>query len=114
MGSKADMISSKIDEVSRNQIWRETSSILEDNRPRDTAPFQCNPNKLDTIAVPPQQLDPTQMHGSTPEEQKEIEALEAKLKRRPPGSISETESQQAGWLNDRGHAATRLKTNRHA
>ena len=45
-------------------------------------------------------------------EQKEIEALEAKLKRRPPGSISETESQQAGWLNDRGHAATRLKTNR--
>jgi hypothetical protein len=39
----------------------------EDNRERDTAPFQCNPNKLDTIAAKPTQIDPTQMHGSTPE-----------------------------------------------
>jgi hypothetical protein len=39
--------------------------------------------------------------------------LEAKLKRRPPGAISETESQEAGWYNDRAHKeAGRLKTNR--
>ena len=37
MGSKADMISAKFDEVSRNAIWREHVH-KEDARPRDHAP----------------------------------------------------------------------------
>ena len=48
MGSKADMISSKIDEVSRNSIWREHVK-KEDAKEITATPFQVNPKKAGTI-----------------------------------------------------------------
>jgi hypothetical protein len=48
MGSKADMISSKMDAVSRNEIWREHVK-KEDALKVDAAPFQVNSKKAVTV-----------------------------------------------------------------
>jgi hypothetical protein len=110
MGSKADMISAKIDEVSRNEIWREHVH-KEDGRKRDNAPFQMNPNTLATIAVKPTQIDPTRMKGSTEEEKREIAALEKKLQRRMQ-SLTETEANEVGHLDSEMYNKDRVRTNR--
>merc|ERR1711865_1061914 len=105
-----DMISAKIDEVSRNSIWREHVR-KEDGRKRDNAPFQMNPNTLATIAVKPTQVDPTRMKGSTAEEKLEIAELEAKLQRRMQ-TLTETEANEVGYLDADFYAKDCVKTNR--
>ena len=112
MGSKADMISSKFNEVARNEIWREHVH-KEDRRPRDQAPFQINPHNLVAMCPKPNQTDPAQISKASAEQTPEMAELAAKLERkRGMGGVTELESEETGYFADRALLAGRFKTNR--
>lgn len=112
MGSKADMISAKFDEVSRNAIWREHVH-KEDARPRDHAPFQINPHNLNVLCPKPGQVDPTKLASGDGAVSAELAELRAKLERkRGAGGVTECESEVTGFFHQRALLAGRFKTNK--
>ncbi|KAJ0398924.1 hypothetical protein P43SY_005282 [Pythium insidiosum] len=99
---KRDSLASKIDEVARNQIWREqlrTEYLMES----PLTPFQLNPKTLSSVALKPTQTHPADFGKAT--EDKSTQDIAAKLKeslRKPQerSSLPMTEAQRIGWLHE--------------
>uniref|UniRef100_K3W7G4 Uncharacterized protein n=1 Tax=Globisporangium ultimum (strain ATCC 200006 / CBS 805.95 / DAOM BR144) TaxID=431595 RepID=K3W7G4_GLOUD len=99
---KRESLASKIDEVAKNQIWREqlkTEYIMESA----LTPFQLNPTKLSSITQKPTRTHPADF-GKVHED-KDTEALAAKMKeimkkpcKKYPMPL--TEAQRIGWLHE--------------
>ena len=103
MGSRSDMISMKIDEVSRNYIWRE-HLVKEAKREGPLMGFQFNPATVSSVTVKPTSVDPrdyTRPSAVLSPEGKMIEAKILSSEKMPQEKYEfpMTRSQEIGWLN---------------
>ena len=101
LGTKSDMISSKFDEVQRNQIWRE--HIGKEYRTQTLCEtFHVNPNTLTPLPLKPGEMDPSKPGKYTQSRGGEGGELPEGLKRsqmapREKSDFPMTEAQELGW-----------------
>ncbi|GAB9466697.1 hypothetical protein Gpo141_00004065 [Globisporangium polare] len=99
---KRESMASKIDEVARNQIWREqlkTEYLMESA----LTPFQLNPKTLSSITQKPTRTHPADF--AKVHEDEETKALAAKMKEITKKPCEKypmplTEAQRIGWLHE--------------
>lgn len=99
---KRESQASKIDEVARNQIWRERLRAEYESESALT-PFQLNPKTLSSVAIKPTMTHPADF--ATIHDDPETEKIAAKLKdhlKKPQerSSMPMTEAQRIGWLHE--------------
>ncbi|KAG6976260.1 hypothetical protein JG688_00001546 [Phytophthora aleatoria] len=110
---KRESLASKIDEVARNQIWREQLKT-EYEMESALTPFQLNPKTLSSITLKPTQTHPADF-GKVQDDQ-ETRELAAKLRevtKRPTEkkALPMTEAQRVGWLHDMANKGMRADMN---
>ncbi|KAG7401877.1 hypothetical protein PHYBOEH_009457 [Phytophthora boehmeriae] len=98
---KPESLASKIDEVARNQIWREQLKT-EYEMESALTPFQINPKTLSSITLKPTQTHPAGFNNV--QDNHDTQELAAKLRessKRPTEkqAMPMTEAQRVGWLH---------------
>ncbi|KAI9995721.1 hypothetical protein PInf_012789 [Phytophthora infestans] len=99
---KRESLASKIDEVARNQIWREQLKT-EYEMESALTPFQLNPKTLSSITLKPTQTHPEDF-GKVQDDQgtRDLAAKLREVTKRPTEkqALPMTEAQRVGWLHD--------------
>ena len=103
MGSRADMISMKIDPVSRNQIWRE-HLVKESKLEGPMIDFQFNPATVNTVTLKPSQVDPRSYSEATSARSKRGKEIEDKINHSTMApqdklEMPVTRAQEIGWMH---------------
>eukprot|EP00218_Dolichomastix_sp_CCMP3274_P016773 CAMPEP_0170132900 /NCGR_PEP_ID=MMETSP0033_2-20121228/949_1 /TAXON_ID=195969 /ORGANISM="Dolichomastix tenuilepis, Strain CCMP3274" /LENGTH=152 /DNA_ID=CAMNT_0010368349 /DNA_START=18 /DNA_END=476 /DNA_ORIENTATION=+ len=102
-GSKADMISNKLDEVSKNSIWREHCTKELNNTTLNTNFNISNPARMPTLPEKPNYILPnTAVDGSEMSEARERLRMLCSIKdadQLPPDKYDDprTSAQEYGW-----------------